>query len=79
MVAEVAQALPGLPIVGMGGVMTGTDALEFIACGATAVGVGAANFTGMEAPARILTELRLGLAVRGFASPAEARGVALRP
>ncbi len=78
MVAEVAQALPGVPLVGMGGVMTGLDALELIACGATAVAVGAANFTGMEAPARILTELRLELAARGFASPAEARGVALR-
>ena len=78
MVAEVAQALPEVPIVGMGGVMTGLDALEFIACGATAVAVGAANFTGMEAPARILTELRLELAARGYASPLEARGVALR-
>ena len=78
MVAEVAQALPDVPIVGMGGVMTGLDALEFIACGATAVAVGAANFTGMEAPTRIVTELRLELAARGFASPLEARGVALR-
>ena len=79
MVAEVATALPEVPIVGMGGVMSGLDALEFIACGATAVAVGAANFTGMEAPARILTELRLELAKRGLASPAEARGLALRP
>jgi dihydroorotate dehydrogenase (NAD+) catalytic subunit len=77
MVAEVAQALPETPIVGMGGVMTGLDALEFIACGATAVGVGAANFTGMEAPSRILTELRQELATRGLASPAAARGLAL--
>ena len=77
MVAEVAEALPGLPIVGMGGVMTGLDALEFIACGATAVGVGAANFTGLEAPRRILTELRAECAARGFARVADARGVAL--
>jgi dihydroorotate dehydrogenase (NAD+) catalytic subunit len=78
MVAEVAQALPEVPLVGMGGVMSGLDALEFIACGATAVAVGAANFTGLEAPARILTELRLELAARGFTSPHEARGLALR-
>jgi dihydroorotate dehydrogenase (NAD+) catalytic subunit len=77
MVAEVAQALPGVPLVGMGGVMSGLDALEFIACGATAVGVGAANFTAFEAPARILAELRVALAVHGFATPAAARGVAL--
>ena len=69
MVAEVAQAFPDVPIVGMGGVMTGLDALEFIACGATAVAVGAANFTGFEAPERILAELRDELAARGFSSP----------
>jgi dihydroorotate dehydrogenase (NAD+) catalytic subunit len=78
MVAEVAAALPQVPIVGMGGVMSGLDALEFIACGATAVAVGAANFTAFEAPGRILTELRGELAARGLRSPAEARGLALR-
>ena len=57
--------------------MSGLDALEFIACGATAVAVGAANFTGFEAPARILGELRAELAARGLASPADARGLAL--
>ena len=62
MVAEVAQAFPDTPVVGMGGVMTGLDALEFIACGATAVAVGAANFTAFEAPQRILAELRDELA-----------------
>lgn len=77
MVAEVAEALPGLPIVGMGGVMSGLDALEFIACGATAVGVGAANFTGLEAPRRILAELRAECAARGFARVTDARGLAL--
>jgi dihydroorotate dehydrogenase (NAD+) catalytic subunit len=78
MVAEVAQAFPGTPIVGMGGVMTGQDALEFIACGATAVAVGAANFTAFEAPQRILAELSDELQAHGLASVAEARGAALR-
>jgi len=78
MVAEVAQAFPGTPIVGMGGVMTGLDALEFIACGATAVAVGAANFTAFEAPSRIVQELRDELCAHGFASVDEARGVALQ-
>jgi dihydroorotate dehydrogenase (NAD+) catalytic subunit len=78
MVAEVAQAFPDTPLVGMGGVMTGLDALEFIACGATAVAVGAANFTAFEAPARILRELGDELRARGFSSVGEARGVALR-
>jgi dihydroorotate dehydrogenase (NAD+) catalytic subunit len=77
MVAEVAQALPGVPLVGMGGIMSGLDALEFIACGATAVAVGAANFSGLEAPARIVAELLAELALRGLATPAAARGLAL--
>lgn len=77
MVSEVAEALPGVPIVGMGGVMTGLDALEFIACGASAVAVGAANFGGFEVPARIVAELRAELAARGLETPAAARGLAL--
>ena len=77
MVAEVAQAFPDTPIVGMGGVMTGLDALEFIACGATAVAVGAANFTAFEAPQRILAELLAELEARGFSSVDEVRGTAL--
>ncbi len=43
MVYQVAQAV-GLPIIGMGGLMTAEDALEFILAGATAVSVGTANF-----------------------------------
>lgn len=78
MVAEVAAALPDVPVIGMGGVMSGLDALEFIACGATAVAVGAANFTAFEAPRRILDELRAELAMRGLRTPAGARGLALR-
>jgi dihydroorotate dehydrogenase (NAD+) catalytic subunit len=77
MVAEVAAAFPGVPLIGMGGVVSGLDALEFIACGATAVAVGAANFKGLETPRRILDELRAELAARGLESPAAARGVAL--
>jgi dihydroorotate dehydrogenase (NAD+) catalytic subunit len=77
MVAEVAEALPGVPLVGMGGVVSGQDALEFIACGATAVAVGVGNFAGLEVPARIVAELREGLAARGLATPAAACGLAL--
>ena len=43
MVYQVAQAV-GLPIIGMGGIATAEDALEFIMAGATAVSVGTANF-----------------------------------
>lgn len=77
LVAEVAEALPDVPIVGMGGVVSGLDALEFVACGATAVGVGAANFVSFEAPVRILGELRAELIARGLPSVRAARGLAL--
>lgn len=43
MVYQVAQAVK-LPIIGMGGIMTAEDALEFILAGATAVAVGTVNF-----------------------------------
>ena len=43
MVYQVAQAV-GLPIIGMGGIATAEDVLEFIMAGATAVSVGTANF-----------------------------------
>ena len=43
MVYQVAQAV-SLPIIGMGGIATAEDALEFIMAGATAVSVGTANF-----------------------------------
>lgn len=66
----------GLPIVGMGGVMTGRDALELIACGASAVALGTVLFTDPEAPRRIRAELERELAALGLESPEEARGAA---
>jgi dihydroorotate dehydrogenase (NAD+) catalytic subunit len=41
---QVHQALPHVPIIGMGGIATGEDAIEFILAGATAIAVGTANF-----------------------------------
>ena len=76
MVWEIAAALD-IDLIGMGGVTTGRDVLEFVACGATAVAAGAVNFTGIDAPARIVAELRHELAVRGLARLADARGRAL--
>ena len=48
MVYQVANAIK-LPIIGMGGIMTGDDAMEFILAGATAVSVGTANFMNPHA------------------------------
>jgi dihydroorotate dehydrogenase (NAD+) catalytic subunit len=44
MVWEIASALPGMPLIGIGGIMNADDALEFMVAGASAVQVGTANF-----------------------------------
>jgi dihydroorotate dehydrogenase (NAD+) catalytic subunit len=67
-----------LPIVGMGGVTTGRDALELIAAGASWVALGTVLFSDPDAPNRIREELAAELAVLGFDSPGEARGAAHR-
>ena len=56
MVYEVAQATD-IPIIGMGGVCTTEDAVEFMLAGATAVGVGTAIFADPRAPLRIVEGL----------------------
>jgi dihydroorotate dehydrogenase (NAD+) catalytic subunit len=66
-----------LPILGMGGVANGGDALELIAAGASAVALGTILFADPAAPARIRGELATEAAARGFADPQQARGVAL--
>ena len=73
MVAEVAGAVR-VPVVGMGGIVSGRDVLEFIACGATAVQVGAANFAGIDAAGRIVAELGDEMRRRGIARLDEVRG-----
>ena len=56
MVWEVARAVD-IPVCGVGGVMTGEDAAEFILAGATAVSVGMSNFVDPASSVRILEEL----------------------
>ena len=65
-----------LPIVGMGGVACGRDALDLIAAGATHVALGTVLFADPDAPGRIRHELAAEAEARGFAAPADARGVA---
>jgi dihydroorotate dehydrogenase (NAD+) catalytic subunit len=72
------HAATGLPIVGMGGVATGRDALELIAAGATHVALGTVLFSDPDAPARIRAELAAEAAALGFPDPADAHGVAHR-
>ena len=55
-----------LPIVGMGGVRTGRDALELIAAGARHVALGTVLFADPDAPRRIRTELAAAATAAGF-------------
>jgi dihydroorotate dehydrogenase (NAD+) catalytic subunit len=75
---QVYQALPHLPILGMGGIRTGLDALRFLLAGASAVSVGTAVFGDPDAPIRVLHELQDALEERGFTSVHEAVGRAHR-
>ncbi len=63
---QVHAAMPEVPILGMGGIRTGLDALQFILAGARAVSVGTEIFHDPTAPVRILAELEEALAERGF-------------
>jgi dihydroorotate dehydrogenase (NAD+) catalytic subunit len=65
-----------LPIVGMGGVSTGRDALELIAAGARHVALGTVLFADPDAPVRVRRELAEEARRRGFADPEEAFGAA---
>jgi dihydroorotate dehydrogenase (NAD+) catalytic subunit len=65
-----------LPIVGMGGISTGAEALEFLAAGAVGVALGTVLFADPEAPQRVRRELDEELRERGIASPAQATGLA---
>ncbi len=57
-------AAVSIPVIGMGGVERGADALALLAAGATAVAVGTASFRDPLAAARVLTELSAELAAR---------------
>ena len=57
LVWQAAQAVK-IPIIGIGGIMTGEDAIEFFLAGASAVQVGTANFVDTQAPIRIVEEIK---------------------
>jgi len=63
MVWQASRAV-SIPVVGMGGIMTGEDAAEFLLCGARAVMVGTANFADPFACPRIIRELNDFLAAQ---------------
>jgi dihydroorotate dehydrogenase (NAD+) catalytic subunit len=75
---QVHQALPDIPIVGMGGIRTGQDAFEFVLAGASAVEVGTTVFHDPSAPVRVAEELQRLMAERGFERFEDAVGFAHR-
>ncbi|MHB1561607.1 MAG: dihydroorotate dehydrogenase [Isosphaeraceae bacterium] len=68
MVWDVARALPGLPIIGIGGIANVEDTLEFLVAGASAVQVGTATFYDPTAADRLLDDLPARLAEIGAES-----------
>ena len=68
--------IPMAPIIGVGGVRTGDDALQLVAAGASAIQVGTAIFNDPSAPIRVNRELAAALQDKGFARLSDAVGVA---
>jgi dihydroorotate dehydrogenase (NAD+) catalytic subunit len=77
-VYQVHAALPNVPILGMGGVSNGRDALEMILAGASGVSIGTASFGNPTAIMSIQNELKQLLIDRGFTSLKQAIGYAHR-
>jgi dihydroorotate dehydrogenase (NAD+) catalytic subunit len=75
---QVHDTLPDIPILGMGGVATGRDALELILAGASGISIGTASFGNPTAIISVQNELRDLLAQRGFTSLKQAIGYAHR-
>lgn len=65
------------PIVGMGGVGSGIDALELVAAGASVVALGTILFADPGAPGRIRAELQAESTARGLRNALAARGIAI--
>ena len=76
-VTEVAAALPGLPIVGCGGVTRGTDVIEYLMAGASAVAVGTVHFAEPRAARRIDRELSRWCRKHGVGKVSELVGAAV--
>ena len=77
-VYQVHEAMPKVPILGMGGITNGRDALEMIAAGASGVSIGTASFGNPMALISIAQELKDVLKAKGFTSLRDAIGFAHR-
>ena len=63
---QVHRALPDVPLIGMGGIMSATDAIEFLLAGATAVAIGTATFVNPTAVTDVVTGIEAYLAENGI-------------
>jgi dihydroorotate dehydrogenase (NAD+) catalytic subunit len=70
------EALPDVPIIGVGGVASAVDAVEFLMAGASAIQVGTATFADPAAPALILRDLGRWCDDHGVAHLSELIGAA---
>jgi dihydroorotate dehydrogenase (NAD+) catalytic subunit len=75
-VADCRAAFPDAGIVGVGGVMNGEDAVEFLVAGADAVQVGTATFVDPRAPVRVLEQVRRWFLRHRVTAVADLRGLA---
>lgn len=73
---QVHKAMPNIPILGMGGVANGRDALELIYAGASGVSIGTATFGNPMAAVKVKAELLQLIQERGFSSFDQAIGAA---
>lgn len=78
MVYQAAQAV-SIPVVGIGGIVTAEDAVEFLLAGATAVQVGTGNFINPMAATEIVAGIGAYLQNNGFTRPGEIVGIVTRP
>lgn len=74
MVYEVCQVVT-IPVVGMGGIMTAEDVIEFIMAGATCIQIGTANFTNPRIGQDIIADLNRFMDENGIKSLDEIRGI----
>lgn len=74
MVYQVANAV-NIPIIGMGGIVTGEDAIEFIMAGATMVAVGTANFANPCATVNVIEEIENYMDRYGIEDINDIRGI----
>ena len=77
-VYQIRKALPNIPIIGMGGIRNGRDAIEFFAAGANAISVGTTVFNDPEACVRIHDETAEILQEKGIRSLSEIISAAQR-